>query len=500
MRIFATVLIALAIGSPLSAQIVTVSGAEEDSTAIRLRALLDRGAYLLIDRDTTLSAASRIEGDLVVADARVNLEGTVTGSVAVLPGELFVRPGAMIMGDILEVGGNAYPSRQSEVGDLIALDTRVAVSMSRISNGYEILLIGPPTAGLLRLPSTLGVGVPRYDRVNGLTLAWGGEVGFGGDTAAVSLLGDVSYATARKRFGGGVEFRVRPTASTALSIRASRGARTQEGWIRDDLSNSASSLLIRSDVRNYHESDQVSVTISGSPPPPLIEGERFIAPYLGVRVSEDRSLIAASPWSLLRGDEDWRFNPAIDDGRLGSLFGGATAGWRGISASFAGEAAVEWSPGGVGDFQFAQVTASADWHMVALRQHQIEAGGYILLPVSGSAPRQRWSMIGGAGTLPTFTTAAMSGDHLLFIRSAYLADIQSLQIPGIGPPSLRIEYLAGTAWRSGDPMPFLEQNVGAGIQILFATAMIYLDPAEEPRRAVFSFGAHLPIGGSTGTF
>lgn len=485
---------------PLAGQIVRVDGAERDSASILLNEIVDRGNYIVVDRDTTLGAEVALPGDLLVVDARVALEGNVAGTVAVIRGDFFARPGSRVGGRILVFGGGAYPSSLAETGEVVYLDPRVTTDLEMQATGYGLILRNR-LPGILRIPGMVGFRIPAYDRVDGLSVRWGGGLGFGGDTATIAILGSAAYRTERERVHGGVDLRVRASQRARISFSVSRSTRTNEEWIRSELPNSASSFFVRSDVRNYYESDEARVGLIGLPAPPLIEGEGFVSPTLVFRLSEDRSIDAGSPWSLFGDDEAWRANPAIDVGVLGSVVGGALFGWRGTTSTFGGTSAIEWSPGGIGDFDFAQVRAAADWWMLGPYLHEIEVGGYLLMPLgSGDVPRQRWSTVGGPGTLPTFPTGVLRGDRVLYVHASYLAEFPQLTLPLVGPPALRMEYAAGTAWQSGSPRPPLEQNVGVGVQLLLFTGMVYLDPAESPLDPHISFGVELPFGGGSPVF
>src|SRR5690606_14082923 len=124
-----------------------------------------------------------------------------------------------------------------------------------------------------------------------------------------------------------------------------------------------------------------------------------------------------------------------------SVMASALAGWQGASARFDGAIAVEYAPEGIGDFEFAQATATVDWSSSALWDHELSVNGFTSLPFGGNpAPRQRWSYMGGSGTLPTFPHAAMRGDHVVFVESAYLIPITPLRLPIVGIPLLRFEH------------------------------------------------------------
>jgi hypothetical protein len=197
-------------------------------------------------------------------------------------------------------------------------------------------------------------------------------------------------------------------------------------------------------------------------------------------------------WALF-GD-DWRPNPPIAEGTLVSAVAGVEAGWRGATSAFDGDAAVEWAPGGPGDFQFAQLRAQGRWSMRALWNHAIEVNGITFLPLGGdAAPPQRWSFVGGSNTLPTLERAALRGDHVVFVESAYAIPLPQISVPLLGVPNLRLVHATGTAWVTGADAPPWEQNLGVGLAFSLLEAMLYVDPAGDPLEAEFNLGLTLPF-------
>src|SRR5690606_25814578 len=102
--------------------------------------------------------------------------------------------------------GGAFPSGRADAGVVLEQDPRVFVSLGLTPTGYSVTISPPPDPPTLRFPGLYGLTVPTYDRVNGLSLIWSGDAGFGGgDTATVALRGTVAYRTLRGRVDGRVE-------------------------------------------------------------------------------------------------------------------------------------------------------------------------------------------------------------------------------------------------------------------------------------------------------
>lgn len=271
-----------------------------------------------------------------------------------------------------------------------------------------------------------------------------------------------------------------------------RATMTNEAWIRGDLANSLAAVTLGSDARDYHESDYAALRVERRPSQPLIQGESFLAPRLELRLSRDRSLKAGDPWKLV-GDE-WRENPPISDGTIGSLTAGAGFAWRGITSSFTGDAAVEWAPAAVSDFEFVQIVSDGLWSMRALWTHRIDLRVRAAIPLGAeAAPRQRWSFVGGAGTLPTLDYGARRGDHLVFVRGDYSIPLAMVRLPVVGEPLLRFSQVTGSAWTTGDERPRWDQNLGLGLAFSLVEAVAWVNPADESLAPVFALGVTLPL-------
>jgi hypothetical protein len=111
----------------------------------------------------------------------------------------------------------------------------------------------------------------------------------------------------------------------------------------------------------------------------------------------------------------------------------------------------------------------------------------------GVAPGQRFSYLGGSGTLATVNLLAMGGDHLLFVSGDYMIPIDRVQLPYVGNPFVALRYAAGSAGTNG--IPRLIQNVGIGAGVSLLRVDFSLDPAKTrspiSRRSAVSFGVSI---------
>jgi hypothetical protein len=478
-------LLALLLGTPAHSQ-VRIEGPGRDPAVRLARDILAGGNYLLLDRDTILGPDFHAPADLVVLGADVRIEGSVAGRVAVIDGDFFIRPRARVPGPIAVVGGGAYPSGLAEVGPIVEAPGRPPL-IERDEQGVRVVLREPDTGPATHPLGIFGLGLPTYDRVDGLTVRAGRRWRPLRTERGPTLDGRISFRTARRSFGGELRAELPLVPEVRLVARAARETRTNEHWIRGDLSNTLAALFAGSDARDYWSADVLSVGVA-SVRPPAVQGEVVVRPRLTLVRSRDASLEARAPWSLF-GRLD-RPNQEIDEGILTSAVAGAELTWRAAAAGGRLDAQVERGLG-AGAFGFTQVVADGDTDVEALWGHRVEVRGHTRWAFD-PAPPQRWSFVGGTGTLPTLPTADLRGDRLVFLGTRYLAPLP-VRVPLAGAPDLVLAHAVGAAWHSEGERPPLEQNLGAGVRLMVLEALLWIDPAAERRTPRLQVELRLPF-------
>lgn len=490
--------LALALAPAARAQVPQISGDDHSDAARIGREVLARDAYVFIDRDTVLGPDFRAPGDLVVYDAEVRLEGSVEGSAVVIGGHLWIRPGGRIGGSVAVIGGGVYPAGLAVLDrdSIHYTSPRAGVEIETRPTGREGEYVASAEISHPPRPAFFAPAVgpfPTYDRVNGLTLSASANINptreEGGPT--FNVWGAYRFEQENK-LGGGVRWRVPlGVQNLRLTGEASRATRTMDGWIRGDVANSVRALVLGRDYRDYWDADVFRVMVDRPVGKPLIAGETWLGPRLGVQVSHDRALEAKAPWALLDPEGLERFNPPAVEGTFVSLLAGTEYHWRGRSTSFDTQADVEHALSAPGNAEFTQVLAQATYLATALRTHSMRVYLRAMAPLGGDAPPQRRGILGGGGTLPTETIARFRGDHLVFIESSYIIPINNIVLPVVGSPSIEAVHLAGAAW-TGDDEPQWVQNAGGGVIFALARARVVINPAHRPITPKFSFGFYIP--------
>jgi hypothetical protein len=460
------------------AQEVVLEGATDTRAARVLARTLAAGSYLLMDRDTVLPADFHLAQDLVIWDADVRLEGTVEGSISVIRGTLALRPGSRVTGPIASLEGIVLVSGLAEAGEVVELPASRWVRARREDGVLRVGISGPPAVPRLGLSGLAGVRRVSYDRVDGLSVSAGPEWRITGREFGPLASGWVTLRSARGRVGGGVSLRLPLGEPTELVLSAERETRSNEGWIRGDLANSVEALLAGRDVRDHYESERVLVRLARGAAPLTVERTLRFSPYLEVGRSWDRSLDALGPWSLRGREQMNRPNLAVREAELTTGEIGTRLDWLGRSTRFSGLASAEHGRIDGGDTRFLRWLADGRWEMDALWGHTLTVDGHAFAPIGDNpAPPQRWSFVGGQGTIPTLPVAALRGDRLAMVRTGYRVPVTPIELPFLGSPALELLHSTGTSWRTGTPMPDWEQNLGVGIALTAVRARAWIDPS-----------------------
>ena len=330
------------------------------------------------------------------------------------------------------------------------------------------------------LPLGVGLRIPSYDRVNGLSLPWGpiiktpnGRVEIDPTVTYRSNLGKIDPA-ARVRVGFG--------QSDSLSVYFGRGTYTNDSWIRSDLINSLAAIGVGSDARNYYRGDRFNAELShsfGKKPwntALWIGGNHELDWSTGIHVKHTNA-----PWSIL-GKTDTlkmrRVNPAIAAGHVTSVLGGLRGSYEQAELTGRFDARVERSFDGPdvtprGDGRFTQATFDAKATFPTFGMQSFAFRGHGVASWDG-APPQRFVYLGGAGTLATVDLLALGGDRLVYVEGEYSYPLVRPVLPFVGAPVLSARYAAGSA--GVDELPDFVQNIGVGIGVKLVKAEYHIDP------------------------
>lgn len=343
----------------------------------------------------------------------------------------------------------------------------------------------------VELPLGVGLRIPSYDRVNGLSIPWGPTINVGDGRLVVdptvayrSNLGKIDPALA-------VYAALTPDSSVALTLAGARGTFTNEGWIRSDLINSIITLGLGHDARNYFRADRGEARLVGRISLPGAdeyseEGANTVHVFAGLRAERDWSTgwrpplaeplggmpelppggtIAPTPrgpWSFFNRDDQrngmMRPNPAIDAGRITSGLLGGRIDYRSEPVTFLADLLGEGGASGTVGGSFRQITFDGHTGIATFAGERIEVDGHLVTTSGGITPRQRYAYEGGSGTLATVDLLSLGGDHLYFVDARYVIPVPGIDLPFVGAPFFAPRFAAGAAGVGGYGVPV--ENIG----------------------------------------
>lgn len=336
----------------------------------------------------------------------------------------------------------------------------------------------------ISLPLGIGLRVPSYDRVNGLSLPWGPEISLANEHIRIDPT--VTYRSHIGKLDPFVTANVRTTKGFLLDVAGGRGAFTNDDWIRSDLINTLATLAVGSDSRNYFRADRGWAIASVEIGRPSLT----ITPGIGARFENDWSVGSRNnhaPWSLFGKDDTLkmeRANPSIWQGHLSSALGRVLAEYEsdGVKGSFSGliERSFHVPPRpsvtgiSVASPDFTQLTLNAIIGFPTFRTQRFDFRGHTVLTSGDVAPPQRFAFLGGAGTLATVDLLALGGAKLFYAEGEYSIPIESITIPIVGNPIVSLRYAAGSA--GVHELPDFIQNLGVGLGVKFIKFEYHIDP------------------------
>ena len=460
-----------------------------------VREALARPHLLLVVPDTglTLGRDVRADAPLFVVGGPLRLAATVRGDVVVL-GELFLRPGADVDGRAVAVGGGAYNSTLARVRGGVRAYREVAFAATPDGTGglaLDARVLGRRGGPRLTLPGTVGVRLPGYDRVDGLSLTFGPELAL--DTGRVRIEPTVTYRSQLGLVDPALRAVAELTRRTVVELRAERGTFTNDAWARSDLVNTLVFAGNGQDARNYYRADRLDLTVARRYETAAILFEPLVGVLTERSWSAARDSASSRPFTAFGRDDAVqgarRPNPAVTGGRITSALVGAraervTGGVRGRAVARV-EQALAVSRGG----RFTRAAVDVSLERGERDERQMAFFAHAAVTVGGRAPTQRYAYLGGGPTLPTLYLLEQGGTELVWSEARYTVPVPRVRLPVVGPPSVTVRAMAGAA--GVNTLPALTPNLGLRLSVAALRADFVFDPTGRSRGPQFSVGVGL---------
>lgn len=464
-------------------QIRTRGYGESDLDLLLSNAIADNPR--IITRDTLIKQGDTIRGNVFVVRSRFIVEGTILGDLTAVHSNVYLRPTAVVQGRVINAAGGLYPSELAKTGSVI---DRPLAPYFVVMDGDVYVIEGMTKRPALKLMA--GMQMPEYNRVDGLRAEIGPSLllppvaGF-----EPSLTGSIGYATERKDLIWRAQLGLERNRSSFTAGYESDITRTRDDWIRGAAKNSLSFIWNGKDYRNYYAADRAFAEFRRV----VEKGDRTTQYWVTGQKEIARPLIEGDPFVVLKPDSV-RFNPRVQASTVSSVIVGGQSAWTGLTSLFDVSAAFEFAGSALdGDHAFNAFQVSSEYAMQAIANHTLKIVANFRGPLPGTdeLPRQRWTFVGGSGTLYTFDVGQFPGDRLAFVETEYRIPFPPrVKVPLIGKPTLRLMHNIGMAW-SRDDNPGFEQNVGVRIQFPFVFVRVIANPKGIDQHVKFAGGVSL---------
>lgn len=431
-----------------------IAWAQGDGPGVPTTAAARRAADVWNTRGTThangafdLAVSRTVDGSVAVLNGPITVAGTVRGSLVAINADVRLLPGARVDRDLVVIGGTVTGADQASVGGELLQQAELAryhLDGERIEMDREPeyddswwrrhhirheWLRGEAYSDFLYVASR------AYNRVEGWSFVAGPHIqrptSWGAVNVEAFAVGRTAEPMRWDNESVGHDARAellfgRPLG-VALGGHLFDVVQPTENWQLDDSESGLAAAVLHQDYRDYY------VRHGGEIYARLVSGKDA---DLTVAFRDEQWLDrpARGPWSLTRGSEDWRPNPASDPGSMHLLTTTLRVDTRERESSpFSGwylNAELEQGGGritrlGAPIATFAPLSPENVWYsraFVDLRRYDRIAPGLSLdMRVAGGGwvagdplPTQRRLGLGGPGTLPgyAFREPPMAGDLL----------------------------------------------------------------------------------------
>ena len=147
--------------APLGAagQVIVREGDGDVFIDNRIARMIRRGEYVsFIGETRTIPQGETIANNVLVLDGDLYLEGTITGDLVAIAADIYLRPGSVIEGDLVNVGGGVYRSELAEVRRRYKSLPNLRYEVRR--SGDRVLIVSREERRAFEPDGFFGFGVP----------------------------------------------------------------------------------------------------------------------------------------------------------------------------------------------------------------------------------------------------------------------------------------------------------------------------------------------------
>ncbi|MCB0283872.1 MAG: BamA/TamA family outer membrane protein [Calditrichae bacterium] len=467
-RVLTTVFMTILLSSTLFAQNFDVSKVEKKAKEKYLKDS-SKKEYRYQD-NTFIGDEEYIDGNVVVVKGNLTLRGQINGDILVVNGDIRLKNDARVDGNVTAVDGRIYQDRNTKInGNQIETHARNLFPKDDWDYDYDSdydydydynddewdwswskRFYG--SYSTLPIKDVDDAFVLRYNRVQGLFIGPGIPKWIGGKYNYFTLHGFAGYGFMEKkwRYQLGLDRWLFDQRTYRFEIGAKIYDLTdsRDDWLLSMTENSLASFFLKDDYHDFYRRTGYEVHASQN-------FTIFLKGTIAYRNDEYQSVARHAQWSLFNGDDRFRENPAIEEGKMRSLYGEIyfdtrdniqlpRKGWYGLLAIESSNKKHLKS-----DFSFNQYSLEIRrYQTFGFRERldiRLKAGS-----AEGTLPVQKIYQMGGPSTLRGFNYKSLAGDRMLLANFEYNLNprIFSTDLLFLDELNYILFYDIGNAWFS----------------------------------------------------
>ena len=474
------------------------------------KAVVEEDSSVSYEGNTVIGKKDTVNSNVIVKAGNLTVYGRINGDVFVVGGDLFIKEGSYIRGNVKVINGEVTKDEDAVVvGYIDKSSSRKEKEYREESKDFRKASTRL-NANWIPEMTTLDNFIFRYNRVEGLFLGAGSEKRYYWDgQRSYSLYGSVGYGFKSHHWRGnlGLSRQFAFDDGQMIEVEAEGHGLTdsKDEWLIGMGENTAAAALIHEDFRDYFQRNGFGVNVGYAMQQDYVTGQVKVG-YLS---DEYQSMTNQTEWSVFGGNKVFRLNPAIDEGMMRSFVG--SAGVNTVTTTMYGPQG--WSLFASAEVARKDLRSEFEFNrfVADIREYQ-PLGRYDNLNVriragssEGMLPVQKAFDMGGLGTVPAFPFKEETGNRMLLmnaeliINGDFLGDLafwpswlmRGINLLVLTDAGLVRSVPSTDGWTKGfENIQFSDfrHDVGVGVSTRsgsFRVAFVWRTDRSEPARLMF---------------